>query len=60
MGVDVTALLASWRHGDRAALEQVTPLIHQELRRLAHRYMAGQRSGGTLQSTLLLLASEVR
>src|SRR3974377_2304235 len=54
MGADVTALLLSWGGGHQAAFDQLVTLVHRELRRLAHRYMAGQRPGGTLQSTALV------
>jgi RNA polymerase sigma-70 factor, ECF subfamily len=54
MGEDVTALLAAWGRGDQAALDHLIPLVHQELRRLARGYMAGQRPGRTLQSTALV------
>lgn len=54
MGADVTDLLAAWGRGDQAAFDQLVSIVHQELRRLAHRYMAGQRPGGTLQSTALV------
>ena len=42
---NVTQLLASWSSGDQAALEALTPLVHEELHRLAARYMAGERPG---------------
>ena len=51
---DVTTLLVAWRDGDEAALEQLIPLVHEELRRLAARYMRGERSGHTLQPTALV------
>jgi len=54
MGRDVTALLDAWGRGDRAAFDEVVSMVHQELRRLAHRYMAGQQPGRTLQSTALV------
>lgn len=54
MGADLTALLFSWGRGDQAAFDQLVSLVHEELRLLAHRYMAGQRRGGTLQSTALV------
>ncbi len=54
MGADVTALLMAWRQGDQAAFDQLVPLVHQELRRLAHSYMAGQQQGHTLQSAGLV------
>jgi RNA polymerase sigma factor (TIGR02999 family) len=57
---EVTQLLADWSHGDQAALQKLTPLVYQELRRLAHRYMEGQRSDHTLQTTALLNEAYVR
>ena len=41
---EVTELLARWSHGDNAALEELTPLVYEELRRLAHRHMGGATS----------------
>src|SRR5437879_12995399 len=49
----VTQLLADWSEGDEAALEKLTPVVYEELRRLAHRYMHGQRPDHTLQTTAL-------
>lgn len=49
----VTQLLADWSQGDQTALEKLTPLVYEELRRLAHHYMDGQRAGHTLQTTAL-------
>ena len=49
----VTQLLADWGEGDEAALEKLTPVVYEELRRLAHRYMHGQRPDHTLQTTAL-------
>src|SRR4029077_15928551 len=43
-----------WNHGDAAALRELTPLVYEELRRLAHRYMGGQPPGHTLQATALV------
>ena len=54
MAADVTALLAAWGQGDQAAFDRLMTVVHQELRRLAHCYMAGQRPGCTLQSTALV------
>jgi RNA polymerase sigma-70 factor, ECF subfamily len=51
---EVTQLLIEWSNGDRAALEKLMPLIHEELRRLAHHYMRRERSGHTLQTTALV------
>jgi len=50
----VTQLLSRWSLGDRSALEELTPLIYDELRRLAHRSMSGARPDHTLQTTALV------
>lgn len=50
----ITRLLVAWSNGDRAALDQLMPLIYGELRRMARRYMAGQPHGHTLQTTALI------
>jgi RNA polymerase sigma-70 factor, ECF subfamily len=50
----VTTLLLAWGDGDEAALEQLVPLVHRELRRLAQRAMAGERADHTLQPTALV------
>src|SRR5436189_4528932 len=50
----VTQLLAEWSHGDDAALTELTPLVYEELRRLAHHFMDGQRPDHTLQTTALV------
>lgn len=51
---EVTRLLGAWRSGDRAALEQLTPLVYDELRHLARRYLRGERADHTLQATALV------
>ena len=51
---DVTQLLRAWSSGDLQALEKLTPLVYQELHRRAHRQMARERSGQTLQTTALV------
>jgi RNA polymerase sigma factor (TIGR02999 family) len=56
----VTQLLAHWSHGDDAALSELTPLVYEELRRLAHHYMAGQRPDHTLQATALVHEAYLR
>ena len=48
---EVTELLLSWSRGEASALDRLLPLVHAELQRLAHRYMAGERSGQSLQTT---------
>jgi RNA polymerase sigma factor (TIGR02999 family) len=56
----VTQLLQQWSHGDDAALAELTPLIYEELRRLAHHYMEGERPGHTLQTTALVNEAYLR
>jgi RNA polymerase sigma factor (TIGR02999 family) len=51
---EITRLLQAWTDGDREALDKLTPLVHQELHRLAHRYMLRERRGHTLQTTALI------
>jgi RNA polymerase sigma factor (TIGR02999 family) len=50
----ITGLLKAWGGGDHAALEKLVPLVDAELRRLARRYMGGERAGHTLQPTALI------
>jgi RNA polymerase sigma factor (TIGR02999 family) len=57
---EVTQLLLAWSNGDQAALEKLTPLVYQELHRLAKRYMGGQRPGHTLQTTALVHEAYLR
>ena len=57
---DVTLMLQAWREGDRSALEKLTPLVETELRRLAHHYLARERSDHTLQTTALINEAWVR
>src|SRR6266480_3349745 len=57
---EVTQLLANWSHGDHAALEKLIPLVYEELRRLSHRYMKGQRPDHTLQTTALVNEAYLR
>jgi len=52
-GQEVTQLLLAWGQGDQGALNQLIPFVYRELRRIAHRYMVGERSGHTLQTTAL-------
>ena len=51
---EVTKLLGQWGAGDRQALSELMPLVYDELRRLAHRHMAHERAGHTLQPTELV------
>src|SRR6266540_5400088 len=57
---DVTLLLQEWRQGDQGALEKLMPLVYEELRRLAHRYMTRERAGHTLQTTALVNEAYLR
>jgi RNA polymerase sigma factor (TIGR02999 family) len=50
----VTQLLVNWSHGDRAALEELMPVVYGELRRLASAYLRRERPNHTLQSTALV------
>ena len=50
----ITQLLRAWGDGDQRALEKLTPLVYNELHRVAHRYMADERAGHTLQTTALV------
>ena|SRR5215471_210330 len=56
----VTQLLMSWRDGDKAALDQLIPLVHGELRRLARRYMGRKNPGHTLQTSALINEAYLR
>jgi len=57
---EVTQLLLAWSDGDKAALEELTPLVYAELRRLAERYMRRERAGHPLQTTALVNEAYVR
>ena len=57
---EVTQLLADWSRGDDAAFAKLTPLIYEELRRIAHRHMGGQRPDHTLQTTALVNEAYLR
>jgi RNA polymerase sigma factor (TIGR02999 family) len=57
---NITELLVAWNQGDQSALAQLTPLVYQELHRLAHGYLAGERRGHVLQTTALVNEAFVR
>ena len=57
---EVTALLLAWNQGDQTALEKLTPLVYQELRRLARGYMGRERAEHTLQATALVHEAYLR
>lgn len=61
MTVDgISRLLRAWSDGDQLALDELTPIVYAELRRLAHRYMRRERSGHTLQTTALVNEAYLR
>ena len=57
---DVTQLLRAWSDGDSAALERLTPLVIDELRRIAHRHVDRERGEQTLQATALVNEAYLR
>jgi RNA polymerase sigma factor (TIGR02999 family) len=57
---EVTDLLMKWRGGDKAALDKLVPLVQEELRRLAHRYIGRERRDHTLQTTALVNEAYLR
>src|SRR5215472_3767593 len=56
----VTELLEQWSHGDDAALAELTPLVYEELRRVAHHHLSRQRPNHTLQTTALVNEAYLR
>jgi len=50
----ITQLLIDWREGDDTALDRLMPLVYDEMRRMAHRYMQRERPGHTLETSDLL------
>ncbi len=56
---EVSSLLRAWS-GDRGALDRLTPIVHEELRRLARRYLKGERPGHSLQTTALVNEAYLR
>jgi RNA polymerase sigma-70 factor (ECF subfamily) len=57
---EITRLLVAWGDGDESALAELTPLVYEELHRLAHHYMSGERPGHSLQTTALVNEAYVR
>ena len=57
---EVSGLLRAWGDGDRAALDRLTPIVYDELRRLASYYMRGERPGHSLQATALVNEAYMR
>ena len=56
----VGELLRAWSNGDTSALERLTPIVYDELHRLARRYMRGERPGHSLQTTALVNEAYLR
>src|SRR4051812_8380194 len=57
---DISKLLRAWSDGDQRALGELTPVVYAELHRLAHRYMRGERSNHSLQTTALVNEAYMR
>src|SRR5437764_644114 len=58
--LDCTGLLRAWEQGDRAALDRLMPTVHDELRRIARRYMRLERPGNSLQTNALVNEAYLR
>lgn len=59
-GDNLTGLLTEWREGDKSALDKLTPIVYDELRRIAHRYVRRERDGHTLATTALVNEAYMR
>jgi RNA polymerase sigma-70 factor, ECF subfamily len=57
---DVSALLRAWTDGDQRALARLTPIVYDELHRLAHYYLKRERAGHSLQTTALVNEAYLR
>ncbi len=57
---EVSQLLCAWSEGDRRALDKLTPIVYDELRRLARRYLKRERPGHSLQTTALVNEAYLR
>jgi len=57
---DISALLRAWSDGDQSALARLTPIVYDELHRLARHYMKGERPGHSLQTTPLVNEAYMR
>jgi RNA polymerase sigma-70 factor, ECF subfamily len=56
----VTRLLEAWSRGDDGAIDELIPVVYSDLHRLAHRYLANERPGHTLQTTALVNEAYLR
>jgi RNA polymerase sigma factor (TIGR02999 family) len=54
MAQEITRILREWTGGDQTALERLTPMVFDELHRIAHRYMTGEQNSLTLQTSGLV------
>lgn len=59
-GSDVSRLLRAWSHGNQDVLKELTPIVYDELHRLAGRYMKRERAGHSLQTTALVNEAYMR
>ena len=57
---DMSTILRAWSGGDQSALEKLTPIVYNELRRLARRHMQHERPGHSLQATALVNEAYMR
>ena len=57
---DLTQLLVNWRNGDKSALDEMTPVLYDELRRMARRLLSAERPDHTLQPTALVHEAYLR
>src|SRR2546421_11527616 len=57
---NITGLLLDWQQGDQSAIEKLTPIIYDELRRIAHRYVRRERQDHTLETTALVNEAYLR
>src|SRR5262245_8110228 len=57
---DITGLLSAWSAGDQQAFERLVPVVYDELRRIARRYMEGEPRGHPLQATALVHEAYIR
>lgn len=57
---EVTKLLLAWRQGKQEALDELMPIVYEELRRQAHHYMQGEKKGHSLQTTALINETYLR
>ena len=60
MNANLTHLLVAWGNGDRGAFDQLASFVYDELKRIARRYMVGERAGQTIQATALVNEAYLR